>query len=43
MDLSKKQVGIATYSLHQDVKGRYSYPELIELIFGRQKWVDVKT
>ena len=35
MKLSKKQVAQATYSLHQDQQGRFSYPELIELTCGR--------
>ena len=43
MMLSKKQIGQVTYPLHQDGNGRFSYPELIELVFGKQKWLDLRT
>lgn len=36
-------MGKATYSLHQDIQGRVSYPELIELMFGRKQWLSVKS
>jgi len=26
------------YSLHQDFDKNYSYPELVELMFGEKKW-----
>jgi hypothetical protein len=42
MDLTKKQVGQAIYSLHQDSSKRYSWPELIELIFGKKMWQEIK-
>lgn len=42
MNLSKKQVGQATYPLHQDKGGRFSYPELVEHIFGKKEWEKVK-
>lgn len=42
MKLTKKQVAQATYPLHQDREGRFSYPELVEYIFGRKEWERVK-
>lgn len=33
---------MATYSLHQDINSRFSYPELIELIFRRKNWLLIK-
>ena len=42
MMLNPKQVGQATFPLHQDASGRFSYAELIELVLGREKWLDVK-
>ena len=42
MDVTKKQVGQATYPLHQDSHGKFSYPELINHIFGKKEWEKVK-
>ena len=42
MDLSKKQIGQISYPLHQDDRGRFSYPELLELIFGPQEWQELQ-
>ena len=42
MNLTKKQVGQATYPLHQDSASRFSYPELVEHIFGKKQWEKVK-
>ena len=39
--LNKKQVAQVTYPLHQK-DGSYSWPELIELMFGKQEWLDLK-
>ena len=40
--LNKKQVAQITYPLHQK-NGSYSWPELIELMFGKQEWLDLKS
>lgn len=42
MELTKKQIGQISYPLHQDDQGRFSYPELLELIFGHQKWPELQ-
>lgn len=43
MDLTTKQMSILTYSLHTDIQGKkYSFPELIELIFGQEVWLKAK-
>ena len=39
--LNKKQVAQITYPLHQK-DGAYIWPELIELMFGKQEWLDLK-
>lgn len=39
--LKNKQVGQVTFPLHQDFDKLYSYPELIEFIFGQKRWLRV--
>ena len=42
MELTKKQIGQISYPLHQDAQGRFSYPELLELIFGHEEWPELQ-
>lgn len=40
--LIKKQVAQITYPLHQK-DGSYCWPELIELMFGKEEWINLKS
>jgi len=42
ISLKPKQIGQITFGLHQDFEKNFSWPELIELMFGEHKWIETK-